>query len=540
MWLRCWLAAAVLLVACEAAPNRGAACTASRDCHAGLVCRFGVCRDECAQNRDCPSGASCLVSEDGLGACSLDVDLGCETGTGRECASGLTCVGDRCVRTCDVAADCPSDGECRAVPGTTYSFCFDPRLPEVDAGPVDAAPSDAGSDAFQPADAGVFTRAQAPERRDVCVGSGFICAIAGPSYEVHCWGDAKYGALGQGPGVACEAITAPDDVVLTPNVVSGMSGPINGIDDIACGAEFACAHAMTGEVWCWGRNELGQLAQSIMLPGCSAVATRVSFGASAPDPDARLFASPQEACLFEVPTGDLRCWGRDQGIVSTTSGPITVPTLAAEPRGARLTLATVAPGPDFACGIATDGELFCWGHAELGQTGPSAAIDRPFGLTAIHAGYQHVVATRAAELLSWGADPFHQLAGVDHASVPSCGSAPCLAAPQSVDATAFEQVLTSAGARFTCALRDDATVECWGENMASQSGGPPGPTTEPGSAVELTPGTPLVSVEQLYVGFENGCARTSAHLYCWGANDHGQLQIPIGTSASREAVMITP
>jgi alpha-tubulin suppressor-like RCC1 family protein len=76
--------------------------------------------------------------------------------------------------------------------------------------------------------------------------------------------------------------------------------------------------------------------------------------------------------------------------------------------------------------------------------------------------------------------------------------------------------------------------------MASQSGGPPGPTTEPGSAVELTPGTPLVSVEQLYVGFENGCARTSAHLYCWGANDHGQLQIPIGTSASREAVMITP
>src|SRR4051812_4050017 len=80
---------AFVLLACENGAAVGVACTRSSDCQRGLTCAVGRCREECAESRDCPIGARCLVDPgDGRHACSLDVD-GC---VGRECAAGFVCV----------------------------------------------------------------------------------------------------------------------------------------------------------------------------------------------------------------------------------------------------------------------------------------------------------------------------------------------------------------------------------------------------------------------------------------------------------------
>lgn len=553
MWLRSLVASAVLLVACEAAPNRGAVCAATRDCHAGLVCRFGLCRDECAENRDCPSGSSCLVGSDGAGACSLDVDLGCETGTGRECATGLTCLGDRCVQTCDGPADCPADGECRPVPGSMVSFCFDPRLPQLDAGPIedsgiDAATVDGGTDAQQPEDAGADAQDTGPIAtpagpRDLCIGGGFICAIV--DTEVHCWGDAKYGALGPGPGVACDGLTLASDYVITPGVVQTATGPLDGVDGLACGAEFACAHLASGEVWCWGRNQIGQLARPAGAPACSASAVQVTF-ASPPATESQVFASSLEACVFDTTTGGLQCWGRDTGILQSTASTVVTPTLALAPFDAAVPrLAAIAPGPDFACGLTSRGELFCWGDGFLGQTGATDRASNPTGLRGVRAGTEHVVGLAAPEVYTWGSDRWHEQEVADHAALPDCDAGvPCQRVPTLSSHLDLARVESTAGARFSCAIRSDSTVDCWGRNGAAQSGAPvdDAGVNDLGDPVETSTGV-LMGASSIYVGFENACARVGTDLYCWGANDRGQLQSdpPDGGAAeSARAVVMTP
>src|SRR6476659_8027232 len=121
---RSWAVALVAMgaAACQPAPNLGASCVRDSDCTSALVCRFGSCRTECTQNRDCPAGARCLLAG-GLGSCSLDRDERCESG-GHTCASGLMCLGDRCVNTCTSMADCPPDAICQPAVGTGVSFCF--------------------------------------------------------------------------------------------------------------------------------------------------------------------------------------------------------------------------------------------------------------------------------------------------------------------------------------------------------------------------------------------------------------------------------
>src|SRR5690348_14034077 len=82
---------ALVLVGCQSSVAPGAACTRASDCASPLTCTFGRCRASCVENRDCPAGSSCLPSATG-NACTVETDLGCETGVGRMCATGLVCV----------------------------------------------------------------------------------------------------------------------------------------------------------------------------------------------------------------------------------------------------------------------------------------------------------------------------------------------------------------------------------------------------------------------------------------------------------------
>jgi alpha-tubulin suppressor-like RCC1 family protein len=70
------------------------------------------------------------------------------------------------------------------------------------------------------------------------------CAIVPPS--VYCWGAGLFGRLGQG--------IAQNEV--QPQKVQGLP---DGAVEIAIGYDHACARFATGEVWCWGRGDMGQL-----------------------------------------------------------------------------------------------------------------------------------------------------------------------------------------------------------------------------------------------------------------------------------------
>jgi alpha-tubulin suppressor-like RCC1 family protein len=86
---------------------------------------------------------------------------------------------------------------------------------------------------------------------DVEGGAGHTCALTAGG-AVWCFGDNTYGQLGA-------ALDAPN-AALPARVVTAPGGaPLAGVVALSVGDFSSCALAGDGSVWCWGRNESGQL-----------------------------------------------------------------------------------------------------------------------------------------------------------------------------------------------------------------------------------------------------------------------------------------
>lgn len=82
----------------------------------------------------------------------------------------------------------------------------------------------------------------------------------------------------------------------------------------------------------------------------------------------------------------------------------------------------------------------------------------------------------------------------------------------------------AAGSAHTCGLTSGRNVVCWGENSDGQVTGTPSDPMEITGALDLR--SAVGTVQQLSLGTRHSCARFSnGQVWCWGANDAGQLGI---------------
>jgi alpha-tubulin suppressor-like RCC1 family protein len=84
----------------------------------------------------------------------------------------------------------------------------------------------------------------------ISLGAHHTCAITADT-GVECWGANTTGQLGDG--------TTEDRDTLTSVCVEGCAGSLSGVGSVSAGSEHTCALAPAGDVWCWGRNNAGQL-----------------------------------------------------------------------------------------------------------------------------------------------------------------------------------------------------------------------------------------------------------------------------------------
>jgi alpha-tubulin suppressor-like RCC1 family protein len=189
------------------------------------------------------------------------------------------------------------------------------------------------------------------------------------------------------------------------------------------------------------------------------------------------------------------------------------------------------------CALTDAGTLHCWGEGRSGQLGrgitdpigdnESLAISDPINagvgaaIVQLTAGTYHTcVLLEGGRVRCWGQNADGQLGYPD----ASFGDGQALADLPDVE-LGGRAVEVAAGGSHTCALLDDGSVRCWGDNGFAQLGqgdpellgGPLTPTRLP--AVNL--GARAV---QLSAGELHTCALLDdATVRCWGVNVDGQL-----------------
>lgn len=237
-------------------------------------------------------------------------------------------------------------------------------------------------------------------------------------------------------------------------------------------------------------------------------------------------------------SAELFCWGRnDQGQIGDSgSADRTLPVAVGE----GLKWKAVSVGESHSCALTTDGAAYCWGSSLAGQLGSDTlgTITQPYRMqkappfVKISSGENHSCAITAdGKLYCWGENKHGELG----LSLFSKYSPVVQVAPQ------LTWSFVAAGSHDSCGITTEGKLYCWGLD----NGGAIGVEAADACEMDGAPGQCALPLRQpvdslrfttVATGVNHSCAITTGGvLYCWGSNDHGQLgsgfREPLGPSA---------
>lgn len=287
----------------------------------------------------------------------------------------------------------------------------------------------------------------------------------------------------------------------------GVNEPAQSINpkEIALGATHTCYLNNLNELYCWGSNLYGQVAQNLSL---SSVLTYEKVNVSLKFK--KIYAGGFHTCGIDE-NNKLYCWGRNNngqlgvGQAANSSTPIVV--------DGNESYQALALGFNHSCGITLGGVLKCWGLNSNGQIGNGTATNQLLPVT-VDAGvlYRQV---SAGQTHSCGITTLNQLKCWGSATMGKLGEGSTSGnqlSPQIIDSTSNYKSV-SAGGEHTCAIRDDHHLFCWGANLEGQLG--IGNTTGMSSPQEVSAS---VTYFEVVTGLNHTCAITEdkMKMQCWG------------------------
>ncbi len=391
---------------------------------------------------------------------------------------------------------------------------IEPNAPPVESDggtpPVDAAPTpdDPPAEAGAPVDAGPTKRLEVKCAGDPCYravsgnGGHHYCGLL-EGGSVRCWGRDSLGPLASSVGP--ETIATNDGALgrgdLTAAIDGATAAPVVGLADvtqISVGPNYGtCARTADGSVYCWGRNDFGQLGRPRSEPRLP-VPTRVE---GLPPVD-RVELGYRTACAIASSDGALYCWGDttinlgvDAGGTSTFA-PQVVASFVAPVKG--LAIATWT-NKDTIVALLEGGVLASIGEFPAGESSVTTPTPRPREVSNVAAAFAFVYLSDGL-LVRWrpqvGTLYLPSSSEVVQAAISGANeqggallangrlfrwgynaSGALALSPYEVAAAAHPLEMPVARVvsfattdKSTCASLEDGTVTCWGANVYGELG----------------------------------------------------------------------
>ena len=183
---------------------------------------------------------------------------------------------------------------------------------------------------------------------------------------------------------------------------------------------YTCALTTTGQAYCWGLNNQGQLGNNSTTNSRIPVAVQMPAGVSFQS----IAAGYYYTCALTA-EGKAYCWGQGSsgqlGNNSTTASRI--PVAVQMPAG--VSFQSITANNVHTCALTTEGKAYCWGYGGSGQLGNNSTTDSSIPLAVSSVGVNVPVEQSASRLYKWNnaVQPGTPLAATNAvATLPEVGS----------------------------------------------------------------------------------------------------------------------
>jgi alpha-tubulin suppressor-like RCC1 family protein len=488
--------------------NDGNACTRSDTCQGGgcnganpVVC---IAKDQCHVKGTCNTGTGTCSDPNATNGTGCNDGLYCTTPD--VCTNGVcggparSCSADAChdAGVCDNAtASCSSPAKADGTDCTADSnVCTD----DVCQSGSCAHPNSANGATCDDGNTGTAA--------DQCNGAGSCGGDVDPG-NLWLWGQDASGQIGDGR-------SGTGVVQSTPYVIAS---PKNFVQ-LAAGKNHACALAVDGTVWTWGKNDRGQLGDPSWASATRNAPARVGLGGSA-----IAVAAGDDHCLALLTTGEVMSWGDDRwgqlgdGVVTSTPQP--APRLVSGMHD----VTGIAAGARHSAAVRTEGIVWSWGDNAQGQIGDrSAPSTVPYHATPVRSytpgsGYFKAVACGAEHTIALGFDGLIQAWGSNRSNALAQPSNVAYSStPVNVNLPQRARAI-GAGGDTSLVVLADGSVAGWGDNSQGELGHPGATAWAYPVPVDL-----IGDVLQVATGSAHSLAlRADGTVWTWGSNASAQL-----------------
>lgn len=294
-----------------------------------------------------------------------------------------------------------------------------------------------------------------------------------------------------------------------------------------------CALLPDGKIRCWGLNNHGQLGHFDSITVNDATKSKVL---NLEEPAIQISCGYEHTCAL-LESGGVKCWGRgSEGQLGYGNYDDIKDVEKALYLNLKKEVKKIEAGYDVTCALYTSGSFICWGNSESGLLGwedTSNLFNLPDDVNDVYLRGKEIILNKKVRDISVSylhsclilEDGSFRCWGLDKSTIGFLGypGYPLYFTPIGLDDIVLnkEVIQIETGYDFSCSLKDDKQVRCWGKSDKYQSGV---------FANDLNDATNLNDLElsgnilQIATGFKHSCALLENYkITCWGLNNSHQV-----------------